>query len=314
MDAGTRPPYRGALPTPTSTALNELATRVTRIAAMKGTDGGWCDLGIPGLGAMVSERTTPLTPTMYHPVVCLILQGSKELELGDGRLRCGTGQSVIVSHTVPLRSEITKASTAEPYVALIQQLDADTLVSLDDDSDEAYVTPVDSLALAVDAADAPTLDAFRRLVDLTEQPRDVEVLAPLVLREIHYRLLGASHAPMLRQLRRRGSNARRISKVINHIRDDLARPVAVPDLARIAGMSQSSFHEHFKTVTATTPLQFQKDLRLLEARRLLADDGHTVTEAALAVGYSSPTQFSREYSRKFGIAPRHERGRTPVAV
>ncbi len=263
---------------------------------------------------MMSSRTTPLTPTMYHPLVCLILQGAKVVETGAGRVRCAAGQSVIVSHTLPLRSEITTATTTEPYVALILELDAETLLSLDDDDGEALDSPGGTLAIDVDSTDLDTIDAFRRLVALTGRRRDADVLGPLVLREIHYRLLEADHAPMLRQLRRRGSHARRITRVINHIRADLAQPVVVTELARVAGLSPSSFHEHFKAITATTPLQFQKDLRLLEARRLLTEAGHNVGEAALAVGYASTTQFSREYSRKFGLAPRDDRAGVPAGI
>ena len=135
----------------------------------------------------------------------------------------------------------------------------------------------------------------------------MQALAPLVLREIHFRLLRAQHGGMLRQLLLHESPASRISKAIALIRSGYKAPIAVADLAAAAGMSQSTFHEHFKSLTSTTPLQYQKELRLLEARRLLMSGGKSVASAAYDVGYESPTQFSREYARKFGIPPRDEK-------
>ncbi len=148
---------------------------------------------------------------------------------------------------------------------------------------------------------------MRRLVALTDKPADADALAPLVLRELHYRLLQADHRTMLRRLLRRDSNASRIARAIARIRADLTAPLSVPELAQVATMSTSTFHHHFKDVTATTPLQYQKSLRLLEARRRIRDEGRTVTEAAFGVGYQSSTQFSREYARTFGVAPREDR-------
>ena len=139
--------------------------------------------------------------------------------------------------------------------------------------------------------------------DLIDRPLEAKVMAPLVLREIHFRLLMAQHGGMLRQLLQRGSHASRLTKVLERIKNDYTAPLAVTELASIAGMSPSSFHEHFKALTATTPLQYQKNLRLIEARRLLLDCGHNVSSAAFEVGYESPTQFTREYTRKFGASP-----------
>jgi len=156
------------------------------------------------------------------------------------------------------------------------------------------------------------VETLRRLVALIDTPADAKVLAPLVLRELHYRLLQAGHGTMLRQLLRRDSHASRIAKAIAKIRDDLAEPLSVPELARVATMSASTFHQHFKEVTATTPLQYQKSLRLLEARRRIRDEGRSVTEAAFEVGYNSSTQFSREYARTFGVAPREHLARHAV--
>ena len=131
-------------------------------------------------------------------------------------------------------------------------------------------------------------------------------MAPLIRREIHFRLLRASHGAMLRQLLRHESAASRIAKAINRIRQEFKTQISVSDLAHIAGMSASTFHEHFKNLTATSPLQYQKNLRLIEARRLLMDGTQSISSVAFDVGYESPTQFSREYSRKFGASPRKD--------
>jgi AraC-like DNA-binding protein len=138
---------------------------------------------------------------------------------------------------------------------------------------------------------------------LADSPADAKVLGPLALKEIHYRLLVSPFGGMLRNLIRHDSYASAIARAIGRIRDDIRSPITVPDLARQVGMSASSFHKHFKMITSTTPLQYQKELRLFEARRLLKTGGASVTAAAFDVGYESPNQFSREYARKFGVPP-----------
>jgi AraC-like DNA-binding protein len=141
-----------------------------------------------------------------------------------------------------------------------------------------------------------------------DDPLDAKVLGPSILREIHYRLLLSPIGSMLRNLLVANSNASRVAKAIRRLRSEYRFPLKVPDLAKAAGMSASSFHEHFKAVTGTTPLQYQKDLRLIEARALLKERQKAVSEAAYAVGYESPTHFSRDYSRKFGLPPSKDAG------
>ena len=142
-----------------------------------------------------------------------------------------------------------------------------------------------------------------RYLALADSPADAQVLSTLTSKEIHYRLLVAPFGGMLRSLIRHDSNASAIARAIRYIRDDIRSPITIPEIARRVGMSASSFHKHFKTITSTTPLQYQKELRLLEARRLLTTGGASVTTAAYDVGYESPSQFSREYARKFGVPP-----------
>ncbi len=299
------------MPTAPVDPLAQLARRVVATAGAPMDPEDLRPTAIDGLAVVGSRSTTPITATLYRPVVCLILQGAKEVELGADRVTCAAGQAIIVSHDVPIQSQITVASPHEPYLALILDIDVALLRRLADDVEVIDLDTADprTVALDVGTADDALIDAFTRLAALGDRPVEAPVLAPLIVHEIHFRLLLADHGAVLRQLLRRESHASRISKAIGRIRDDLAEPLLVPELAKSAGMSPSSFHEHFKSVTATTPIQYQKELRLLEARRLLGAGGHTVTEAALAVGYQSPTQFSREYSRKFGAPPSADRGR-----
>ncbi|MEM9561107.1 MAG: AraC family transcriptional regulator [Actinomycetota bacterium] len=266
-------------------------------------------MGVPGLDVLVSPTTTPVDPTIYQPVACLVLQGAKELEVGDVRLRCEAGASIVVSHELPLRSRITVASPDEPYVALVLRLDVTLLRRLSDDLVRSPEREHDGghLALRVGTADRELVDAFRRLASFADSETEAAVLAPLAIHEIHYRLLTAEHGAVLRRLLQPNSHASRIARATAEIHRGLAEPLVVAELARTVGMSPSSFHQHFKAITTTTPLQYQKELRLLEARQLLERGDHTVTDAALVVGYQSPTQFSREYSRKFGSPPSVDR-------
>ena len=211
----------------------------------------------------------------------------------------------MVSHDIPIVSKIVEATAARPYLALILPLDLSVLRGLEEEIGGAGGGAV-SRALTLHEAEAPLREAFGRLLELVERPGEAGVLAPLVQKEIHYRLLTSPQGATLRALLQADGHAGRIGQVIAHLRAHVADPLATEELARLAGMSRSSFHEHFRTVTATTPLQYQKELRLLQARERLQAGGQSVSAVAFEVGYESPTQFSREYARKFGASPRHD--------
>ncbi|MDJ0708107.1 MAG: AraC family transcriptional regulator [Leptolyngbyaceae cyanobacterium MO_188.B28] len=265
-----------------------------------------CPTDLPGLMILRSRRPTSLQTILYKPLLCLILQGRKETYIGTRQINVAAGESIIVSHHLPVTSRVTEASEQTPYVALVLELDMAIVRSLYGEVDESELEEAQARALKVGATDSALMNAMGRLFDLVDRPLEAKVMVPLLLREIHFRLLLARHGGTLRQLLRQGSHADRIAKVIAHIKQDYTTPIAVAELASLAGLSPSSFHEHFKALTATTPLQYQKDLRLLEARRLLMEGNHSVSGAAFEVGYESPTQFSREYSRKFGASPRED--------
>ena len=262
--------------------------------------------GLGGLTILRSYQPTALEAVLYNPLFCLILQGRKETHVAMRRMSFAAGESLIVSHQLPVISRVTEATEMTPYVALVLELDMGIVRSLYNEVSEVQIEEEQAQAFNVGKTDGALLDAMGRLVDLIDRPFEAKVILPLVLREIHFRLLLARHGGMLRQLLRRGSQADRIGKAIARIKQDYATSLTVAELASVAGLSPSSFHEHFKTLTATTPLQYQKELRLLEARRLLMNGTHNVSSAAFEVGYESPTQFSREYSRKFGNSPRKD--------
>ncbi|WP_417435797.1 AraC family transcriptional regulator N-terminal domain-containing protein [Hoeflea sp.] len=267
-------------------------------------------------GLFVHRQTKPsaFEATVYHPVICLNLQGRKQVSIGDRSVVFGAGQSLIVSHDVPVMARVTEASPQSPYLAIIVALDIAIIRSLCDEVGKPVLEDRKPSTLTANATDSRLVDALARYLALTRDPVEAKVMGPLILREIHFRLLTASHGGMLRQLMQRDSHASRISRAIGRIRTDFRVPLAVASLAEEASMSPSSFHEHFRQLTGTTPLQYQKDLRLMEARRLLTADGASVSSAAYEVGYESATQFSREYSRKFGTPPRNDVRRPDIVA
>ena len=265
---------------------------------------------LPDVLVLRSATPTPLSATMYQPVACLILQGAKEVLLGEVRFELGAGDVLVVSHDVPVNSRITSARPGEPYLAVILSLDVSLLRSLYDEVGRAVsavgVAQASTSALAASAAPPRLIDALARYLALAQDEVEARVLAPAIRREIHFRLLMAPNGHALRRLLRHDSHASMVAMAIARIRERFCETIVVPELAQEIGMSPSSLHKHFRAITSTTPLQFQKDLRLLEARRLLLAGQHGVSDVAYRVGYESPNQFSREYSRKYGVAPSQE--------
>lgn len=294
--------------------LQDLARSVDQFVGDRADTVKGRDTGVAGLFVHREAKPSPFEATVYHPVICLNLQGRKEVAIGDRSVAFGAGQSLIVSHDVPVMARVTEASAQHPYLAIIVALDIAIIRSLCDEVGETALDRQQASTLTANATDSRLVEAIARYFALTRDPLEAKVMQPLILMEIHFRLLTASHGGMLRQLMQRDSHASRISRAIGRIRSDYRAPLAVATLAEEASMSPSSFHEHFRQVTGTTPLQYQKDLRLMEARRLLAMDGFSVSSAAYEVGYESPTQFSREYSRKFGTPPRDDVYRPAAAA
>jgi AraC-like DNA-binding protein len=280
--------------------LEALIEQASRCNWSAGSGGQQAVQPMDGLLLLRQSAPSPIEACLYEPVLCLILQGRKQVSLGEQALLFGPGECLLVSHDLPVHSQITHA----PYLALVLQVDLATVRRLYDEVAESALGAEPARSAVTHRADPGLLDALHRYIALAQTPADAKVLGPLISKELHYRLLTAPFGGMLRTLIRHDSHASSIARAIGHIRDDVRSPIAIPDLARRVGMSASAFHKHFKTITSTTPLQYQKELRLLEARQLLKTGSASVTTAAFSVGYESPSQFSREYARKFGVPPR----------
>ncbi len=286
--------------------LEELIERTARISAYETGQ----QTAVPIMdGLLLVRQPCPslCEASLYEPVLCLILQGRKQVSIGEQILSFGPGECLLISHAVPVSSRITKG----PYLSLVLQVDAAIIRKLYDEVAESPLESERPRVAETHRADSGLIDALGRYLALVDSPADAKVLGPLISKEIHYRLLMAPFGGMLRSLIRHDSNASAIARAIGQIRSDVRCPIVIPDLARQVGMSASSFHKHFKTITSTTPLQYQKELRLLEARRLLKTDGASVSSAAYEVGYESSSQFSREYARKFGVPPRRDMASAP---
>ncbi len=280
--------------------MTELAARIGRHAPADGVH----PTAVSELTLFrASQRSEPVG-VLYEPSLCVIAQGSKEVRLGDETYRYDPAHYLLVSVELPVSGCVTVATPDEPYLALRVSLDVGTVGELlADGAHTDAQTPV-ARGLTVSPVEPPLLDAVARLVGLLDAPRDVAALSPLVMREITYRVLTGPQGGRLRQMAAAGAPAQRIARAIRWLRDHFAEPLTVEALARQAKMGASAFHQHFKTVTALTPLQYQKRLRLQEARRLMMSEGLDAAEAAYRVGYESPSQFSREYRRQFGAPPR----------
>lgn len=264
---------------------------------------------LPAAHIFQRDAVSAFEAVIYNPVICLILQGRKELHLGHRLVAVAEGDALLVSHDLPVTSKITQASPEKPYRALIVSLDLGVLRSLYEQVGAAVSEEHTATSLSASGTDPLWVAPMVRYLELMDAPLDAQVLGPMILREIHFRLLMSPIGGMLRNLLSVDSHASRISRSIQRIRASFREPLVVGDLAQVAGMSPSSFHAHFKSVTGTTPLQYQKDLRMIEARALLARGVSSVSVAGFEVGYESPTHFSRDYSRKFGCSPKHHLAR-----
>lgn len=257
---------------------------------------------------LTHPATTQHDANVYRPLLCSVLQGAKEVGTSTRTLTVRAGQSLIVSNALPVVSRIIKATPEHPYVALVFPLDLDLLrvlaPSLPQSSAHRVSDPFSiCLATTDDEMQGTLLRYFRQCE--TEETR--HMLAPITAREIHARLLIGPHGGTLQKLVWHENTASRIFAATHEIRSDLGKTLVVGELAGRVGMSSSAFFEQFKAVTGTSPLQYQKDLRLLNARNKLQTTGSKVSEIAYGVGYESSAQFSREYARKFGRSPRQDR-------
>ena len=261
-----------------------------------------------------SSPTEPLHAVSY-PSVCVMAQGAKVLHLGDADHRYDPFHYLLISAELPLSSEVVQASEDEPYLSLVLRLDPELVGQVMIEAGEvAGGGRSEPLALDVSPLGEDLLDAALRLVRLIEQPEEARVVAPLVMREIVYRLLRGAQGDRLRQIAALGGHTSRVAAAIRRLHEAYAEAIPVEALAEDVGLSPSRFHHHFKAVTGMTPVQFQKRLRLQEARRLLLADDLDAATAGYRVGYGSPSHFSRDYKRLFGAPPMQDVERLRAAV
>ncbi len=260
----------------------------------------------PISGLRFSRWTTPTPPTSYthNPSICLIAQGRKRVLLGEESFIYDANHFLISSVDLPIIANIIEASEEQPYLGLIMELDLTEISQLIVDSELAFTQSKEAQkGIAVGELSESLLDAFVRLAELLDEGQNIKILAPIIKREIFYRLLMSEQGTRLHQIVTAGSHSHQIAKAIDWLKNNFVKPLSVGDLASYTGMSKSSFYTHFRSMTSMTPLQFQKKLRLSEARRLMLTENLDAMAATFKVGYESPSQFSREYSRLFGAPP-----------
>jgi AraC-like DNA-binding protein len=274
---------------------------VSRYAEAHARQGSVVQTPIPGLSTVRATEPSGLLHAIAQPLVCLVLQGSKQVAMGAQTFEFSAGESLLITADVPTVSQITRASAAAPYLSIALELSLPVIADL---SAQMGVVPRgDHAPVHVDPTDAEVADVALRLMRLLERPEAVPLLHASLVRELHYWLLAGRHGAAIRRLGWPGSHAQRVARVVAVLRADFAQPLPVESLAALAGMSPSSFHQHFRAVTSLSPLQFQKQLRLIEARRLMLSEGASASSAAFAVGYESVPQLTREYGRLFGLPP-----------
>ncbi|EGR1585079.1 AraC family transcriptional regulator [Vibrio parahaemolyticus] len=260
----------------------------------------------PISGLRFSRWTTPTPPTSYthNPSICLIAQGRKRVLLGEESFIYDANHFLISSIDLPIIANIIEASEEQPYLGLIMELDLTEISQLIVDGELAFIQSKEAQkGIAVGELSESLLDAFVRLAELLDEGQNIKILAPIIKREIFYRLLMSEQGTRLHQIVTAGSHSHQIAKAIDWLKNNFVKPLSVGDLASYTGMSKSSFYTHFRSMTSMTPLQFQKKLRLSEARRLMLTENLDAMAATFKVGYESPSQFSREYSRLFGAPP-----------
>lgn len=259
------------------------------------------DTPVAGLRLYRAEAPSPQVSTLYRPTLCLVAQGRKQVVLGDSLYEFDPSKYLIVTVDLPVTGCIVEASEARPYLGLSLDLDPGRVAELL--LDNAAPPPNSRGAIAVTPLGCDLLDPMTRLLRLLDRPEDVPVLAPLIEREVHYRLLQGEQGALLRQAATAGSHLSRVGQAADWIRRHYAEPVSVEALAELAGMSVTSFHRHFRAITTMTPLQYRTRIRLQEARRLMIVDGQNAGAIGFDVGYESQSQFNREYRRMFGVPP-----------
>ncbi|MBS0471812.1 MAG: AraC family transcriptional regulator [Proteobacteria bacterium] len=286
--------------------MKDLVRAIERYIRREGGENPWLT-AIPELILLRSDHPKPPAQHLLRPSLCIVAQGAKWASVGGQQYEYRAGQALVVSVEIPSTGRVMTARPGEPFVGAILAFDLAIMRAVADELDIAARPKAETpRGVFVSDFDGPLSDCVLRLVRLLDTPSAVPALAPLIMREICYWLLSGPHGAEVAQVTLDSRHASRVVGAVRLLRERFAEPVSVAELAAAAKLSPSAFHRQFKALTAMTPLQYQKQMRLLEARRLMVVEASNVESAAFAVGYESPSQFSREYSRMFGTPPKRD--------
>ncbi|MCX5493953.1 AraC family transcriptional regulator [Kaistia dalseonensis] len=280
-------------------------TELDDIRAIAQRHAGHRNPAMPRLHIYCIDHPTDAVGLVYEPVVCLVLQGRKRTFIGDGMLEYGAGECMVVAAEVTAMGQVCEASTDEPYLALNLYLDPAVISAILFDMESVPESAIRS-GFGVSKAGAPLLEAWRRLAGLLDRPEEIRMMSSHLERELMFRLLTGPQGALLRQIACADSRLSRIRRAMAFVRHHYSERLSIGDMAATAGMSVSVFHRRFKAVTGLSPLQYQKHIRLHEARQRLITEHAEAAAVAYAVGYESASQFSREYKRLFGSPPRRD--------
>lgn len=292
-----------------------LIESVNRYLDARGGGDGLFATPLDGLALLRSVHATLPAHLVYRPSLCLVVQGGKSLLISDKTFAYGAMQALVVSVELPAFGRVAEACESAPFIGINLEFDIGVMREVMEQLDPPPKPSGDTgLGIFVADIDGPLADCMTRLVNLLDTPAAIPILSRSIMREISYWLLTGPHAGEVCKIALPSSHVQRVGNAIRVLRGAFARAVRIEELADVAQMSPSSFHQHFKTVTSMTPLQYQKQLRLLEARRLMTENAANVETAAYQVGYESASQFSREYSRMFGTPPKRDMAALKVTI
>ena len=289
----------------------ELADLITRHTQQDGS----FETRIKALFVSRYSLPSDFSPSLPKPALCVMAQGNKEVRLGDEYFAYDPLNYLVVSVSMPISGRVLEVSAEKPILALRLDIDPVEITTLLSEAGPMGVPSRPAgCGLYVEPLDPPMLDALLRLTRLLDTPKDIAMLAPLIRREILYRLLRSPQGYRLYEIASENSQTHRVSRAISWLNDHFEQPLRIDSLAREANLSVSTLHHRFKAMTAMSPLQYQKQLRLNEARRLMLSEGLDASAAGYRVGYESASQFSREYSRQFGAPPARDLARLRMSL
>ncbi|WP_337034686.1 AraC family transcriptional regulator [Paenibacillus illinoisensis] len=263
---------------------------------------------IPSLSLIRASEISQPIYSVHQPALCIVAQGSKLVVLGPESYTYDRTQYLVASVNLPISGQVVQATAEKPYLCVRLDFDSNQIFDLIQSPAAMPSKPDNSTqrGLFVSSIKVPLLEAIIRLVRLLDTPEDIPILAPMFIREILYRIIQDEHGHSIKQFAVQNSHAQHIAKVIEVIQSEYDKPLRVDQLAAMVNMSSSSLHYHFKAITAMSPIQFQKQIRLQEARNMLIAGSTDAADAAFQVGYESPSQFSREYARMYGLPPKSD--------